>query len=240
MVGAQAARESLNHPTLSVDVSAYRVLIAEDDHGLRDVLARGLREEGFDVLTAADGAGTLQVAAKTRVDAVVLDIGLPDADGRDVCAALRARGSDVPVLFLTARGNLTDRLSGFASGGDDYLGKPFAFPELLARLRALLRRFVDPTGTWGDLALDPATYAVSGPLDRAPLSPTEFRLLAKLLAAPGTVVRRRELTSAAWPAGAIVSDNTLDQYISKLRRKLGDVHSRQTIEAARGVGYRLV
>jgi DNA-binding response OmpR family regulator len=221
-------------------MSAYRVLIVEDDHGLRDVLARGLREEGFDVLTAADGAGTLQVAARTRVDAVVLDIGLPDADGRDVCAALRARGSDVPVLFLTARANLTDRLSGFASGGDDYLGKPFAFPELLARLRALLRRFVDPVGTWGDLALDPATYAVSGPIGSTTLSPTEFRLLAKLLAAPGTVVRRRELTSAAWPAGAIVSENTLDQYISKLRRKLGDVQSRQAIEAARGVGYKLV
>lgn len=221
-------------------MSAHHVLVVEDDHGLRDVLARGLREEGFAVLTAADGAAALQVAATNRVDALVLDIGLPDADGRDVCAALRARGSDVPVLFLTARGNLTDRLSGFASGGDDYLGKPFAFPELLARLRALLRRFVDPVGTWGDLELDPATYAVSGPGDSATLSPTEFRLLAKLLAAPGTVIRRRELTSAGWPAGAIVSENTLDQYISKLRRKLGDVHSQQAIEAARGVGYKLV
>jgi DNA-binding response OmpR family regulator len=207
---------------------------------LRDVLVRGLREEGYYVLAAADGSGALQVAARTRIDALVLDIGLPDADGRDVCAALRARGSDVPVLFLTARGNLTDRLSGFASGGDDYLGKPFAFPELLARLRALLRRSVDPVETWGDLALDPATYAVNGPLDSATLSPTEFRLLAKLLAAPGTVVRRRELVSAAWPAGAIVAENTLDQYISKLRRKLGEVHSRQAIEAARGVGYKLV
>lgn len=221
-------------------MSTHHVLVVEDDHGLRDVLARGLREEGFDVLTAADGAGALQVAASTRIDAVVLDIGLPDADGRDVCAALRAQGSDVPVLFLTARGNLTDRLSGFAAGGDDYLGKPFAFAELLARLRALLRRFVDPIVTSGDLALDPATYAVSGPIDNVTLSPTEFRLLAKLLAAPGKVIRRRELTSAAWPAGAIVSENTLDQYISKLRRKLGDVHSRQTIEAARGVGYRLI
>jgi DNA-binding response OmpR family regulator len=214
--------------------------VVEDDHGLRDVLARGLRGEGFEVLTAADGAGALRVAARTPLDALVLDIGLPDADGRDVCAALRARGSDTPVLFLTARSNLTDRLSGFASGGDDYLGKPFAFPELLARLKALLRRFVDPTSTWGDLALDPATHGVAGPNGGAPLSPTEFRLLAKLLAAPETVVRRRELISAGWPAGAIVSENTLDQYVSKLRRKLGDVQSRQTIEAVRGVGYRLV
>ena len=221
-------------------MSTHRVLVVEDDHGLRDVLARGLREEGFEVLTATDGAGALHVAARTPVDAVVLDIGLPDADGRDVCAALRARGSDTPVLFLTARGNLTDRLSGFASGGDDYLGKPFAFPELLARLRALLRRFVDPVSTWGDLTLDPATHAVTGPTDSVALSPTEFRLLAKLLAAPETVVRRRELVSAGWPSGAIVSENTLDQYISKLRRKLGDVQSQQAIEAARGVGFRLV
>jgi DNA-binding response OmpR family regulator len=221
-------------------VSAHRVLIVEDDHGLRDVLARGLREEGFEVLTAADGAGALRVAERTPIDAFVLDIGLPDADGRDVCAALRARGSDTPVLFLTARGNLTDRLAGFASGGDDYLGKPFAFPELLARLRALLRRFVDPISAWGDVTLDPATHAVAGPTDSATLSPTEFRLLAKLLAAPETVVRRRELISAAWPAGAIVSENTLDQYISKLRRRLGDVQSRQAIEAVRGVGYKLV
>ena len=221
-------------------MSTHRVLVVEDDHGLRDVLARGLREEGFEVLTAADGGGALHVAAGTPLDALILDIGLPDADGRDVCAALRARGTDTPVLFLTARTNLTDRLSGFASGGDDYLAKPFAFPELLARLKALLRRFVDPTSTWGDLALDPATHAVAGPADSATLSPTEFRLLAKLLAAPGTVVRRRELISAAWPAGAIVSENTLDQYVSKLRRKLGDVQSRQAIEAVRGVGYKLV
>lgn len=218
---------------------SHRLLVVEDDHGLRDVLARGLRDEGFHVLTAADGAAALQVAARTTIDAVVLDIGLPDADGRDVCAALRARGSDTPVLFLTARGNLTDRLSGFASGGDDYLAKPFAFPELLARLRALLRRFVDPVGTWGDLALDPSTHAVTGPHGSVTLSPTEFRLLAKLLGAPTTVVRRRELVGAAWPVGAIVAENTLDQYISKLRRKLGEVHSQHTIEAARGVGFRL-
>lgn len=218
---------------------SHRLLVVEDDHGLRDVLARGLRDEGFHVLTAADGAAALQVAARTTIDAVVLDIGLPDADGRDVCAALRARGSDTPVLFLTARGNLTDRLSGFASGGDDYLAKPFAFPELLARLRALLRRFVDPVGTWGDLALDPSTHAVAGPHGSVTLSPTEFRLLAKLLGAPTTVVRRRELVGAAWPVGAIVAENTLDQYISKLRRKLGEVQSQHTIEAARGVGFRL-
>ena len=223
-------------------MTVHRVLVVEDDHGLRDVLARGLRSEGYTVQTAADGASALRAVteAGAAIDALVLDIGLPDGDGRDVCAALRAQGLDTPVLFLTARGNLTDRLSGFASGGDDYLPKPFAFPELLARLRALLRRGVDPVGAWGDLTLDPMTYALTCGETRIALSPTEFRLLAKLLATPDSVIRRRDLTSTAWPAGAAVSENTLDQYISRLRRKLHDAQSRHGIEASRGVGYRLV
>jgi DNA-binding response OmpR family regulator len=222
-------------------VSAYRVLVVEDDHGLRDVLARGLRDEGYTVLTAADGSSALRAVTcgGAAVDALVLDIGLPDADGRDLCAALRARGHDIPVLFLTAHHNLTDRLSGFASGGDDYVSKPFAFPELLARLRALLRRAVDPVAAWGDVTLDPATHALSCGATKVALSPTEFRLLARLLAAPDSVIRRRDLTGTAWPAGAVVSENTLDQYVSRLRRKLGDVGSQHEIEAARGIGYRL-
>jgi two-component system response regulator MprA len=224
-------------------VTGYRVVVIEDDNGLRDVLARGLRGAGFEVSTAATGAVGIRLAAAEQIHAVVLDIGLPDADGRDVCAALRSRGMDAPVLFLTARGNLTDRLSGFSCGGDDYLAKPFAFPELIARLRALLRRSADPATAWGDLRLDPVTHALSCAAAQGMqvmLSPTEFRLLAKLLSAPDTVVRRGELISAAWPAGAIVSDNTLDQYVTKLRRKLAEARSAHGIEAARGVGYRLV
>lgn len=220
-------------------MTAHRILVVEDDHGLRDVLARGLREEGFIVLTAADGTRAVRLATTGPVDALVLDIGLPDADGRDVCTALRSRGVDAPVLFLTARAGLTDRLSGFSAGGDDYLAKPYAFSELLARLRALLRRAADPARSWGDLRLDPATHALSRGEVEVTLSPTEFRLLAKLLTAPDTVLRRRDLVSAAWPAGGIVSDNTLDQYISKLRRKLAESGTAHMIEAARGVGYRL-
>jgi two-component system response regulator MprA len=220
-------------------VSTHHILVVEDDHALRDVLARGLRSEGFLVGTAANGTAALHSAAAEHFDAVVLDVGLPDADGRDVCTALRSRGIDVPVLFLTARGGLTDRLSGFSSGGDDYLSKPFAFPELVVRLRALVRRFSDPARVCGDLRLDPATHALSCGGVETLTSPTEFRLLAKLLAAPGVVVRRRDLALAGWPAGAIVSENTLDQYISKLRRKLVKVGSEQTIEAVRGVGFRL-
>jgi|SRR5882757_5906780 len=218
----------------------HRVLVVEDDHGLRDVLARGLREEGFSIDTAGDGASAINAVVGSAVDAIVLDVGLPDGDGRDVCTALRARGVDAPVVFLTARDNVTDRLSGFAAGGDDYLTKPFAFAELVARLRALLRRAVDPIRTWGDLRLDPTRHSVVCGEQEASLSPTEFRLLAKLLASPAAVTRRRDLISAAWPAGAIVSDNTLDQYVSRLRRKLTHSNSSHAIEAARGVGYRIV
>jgi DNA-binding response OmpR family regulator len=217
-----------------------RLLVVEDDQGLRDVLARALREEGFEVRTASDGRSAL-VSAQQPVDAVVLDIGLPDADGRDVCAALRAREVTVPVIFLTARDGVTDRLSGFSAGGDDYLAKPFHVAELIARLRAVLRRSggVPPPSLGDGLTLDPAVHALRAPGGTVPLSPTEFRLLACLLRAPGTVVRRRELLRAAWPDGAIVADNTLDQYAAKLRRKLAEAGSTRRLSAVRGVGYRL-
>lgn len=121
--------------------TAPRILVVEDDHGLRDVLARGLRDEEFDVVTAADGAAALRTV-DASVHTVVLDVGLPDSDGRDVCQAMRGAGLTVPVIFLTAHDNLTDRLAGFASGGDDYLTKPFHLSELVARVRAVLRRGV--------------------------------------------------------------------------------------------------
>lgn len=220
-------------------VSSAHVLVVEDDSGVRDLLRRGLTENGFRVTTAADGAAALR-AASTDVDAVVLDIGLPDADGRDICQALRAQGLTMPVLFLTARDAVTDRLSGFSSGGDDYLGKPFAVSELVARLHVALRR----TGFSGrvqvaDLALDPLSHQVSSGQTSAPLTPTEFALLAALMAAPGTVVRRAQLRRAGWPDGAIVSDNTLDQYVARIRRRLRSVGAAHSIDTVRGVGYRL-
>lgn len=218
-----------------------RVLVVEDDHALRDVLARGLRAEEYDVVTAADGAGALRTPL-TDVDAVILDIGLPDSDGRDVCQVLRTRGLDAPVLFLTARHDITDRLSGFASGGDDYLVKPFVFAELLARLRVALRRSAGAaTSTVEDgLHLDPVSHCLRNGEHTAALSPIEFRLLARLLARPDELVRRHQLRETAWPAGAMVSDNTLDQYVSKLRRRLVEVDSARRIQVSRGLGYRLV
>ncbi|MCX4768264.1 response regulator transcription factor [Streptomyces sp. NBC_01260] len=221
-------------------MTAARILVVEDDHGLRDVLARGLRDENFDVVTATDGTSALKAADET-VHAVVLDIGLPDSDGRDVCQAMRGAGIAVPVIFLTAHGNLTDRLSGFASGGDDYLVKPFHLSELAARVRAVLHR-AGHTQTLSDHAgtvlLDPVRHEFTVRERPVALTPTEFRLLARLLADPGAVVRRGTLVRAAWPEGAQVSDNTLDQYLARLRRKLREADSPSTISTARGVGYR--
>jgi len=216
------------------------LLLVEDDHTLRDVLARALREEGYTVLTASDGRAALATVTESVI-AVVLDIGLPDADGRDVCLALRARGLQAPVIFLTARDGVHDRLSGFAAGGDDYLTKPFHVAELLARLRALLRRSDGATTTTSSgLALDPSLHALSLGHTTVPLSPTEFRLMAALLGRPSQVVRRRDLLRAGWPEGAIVSDNTLDQYVARVRRKLSQVGAAERVETLRGVGYRVV
>jgi two-component system response regulator MprA len=220
-------------------VTSFRVLVVEDDGELRSLLTRGLGEEGFEVAAAGDGSGAL-AHALDEVDALVIDVGLPDADGRDVCQALRARGCPAPVLFLTARDALTDRLAGFSAGGDDYLTKPFHFDELVARLRALLRRAgAHPVATVGPLRLDPLRHAVSSGDREVALTPTEFRVLAALAAAPDAVVRRRDLVRAAWPEGAIVHDNTLDQYVARLRRKLRDISDELTIVTTHGVGYRL-
>jgi two-component system response regulator MprA len=220
-------------------VTTFQLLLVEDDPDLRSLLARGLSEEGFSVTAVGDGASAL-ARADEQIDALVIDVGLPDADGRDVCQALRARGSRAPVLFLTARDAVTDRLAGFSAGGDDYVTKPFHFDEVVARLRALLRRSgADPAATVGSLRLDPMVHAAVSGEREVSLTPTEFRVLAALAAQPGAVIRRRDLVRAAWPEGAIVHDNTLDQYVARLRRKLREISEDMTITTAHGVGYRL-
>jgi two-component system, OmpR family, response regulator len=216
------------------------VLVVEDDPELLDLLVRGLREEGFDVVAAMSGHHALERAAANPPAALVIDIGLPDADGRDLCQALRAQGISAPVLFLTARDAVPDRLSGFAAGGDDYVTKPFAFAELVARLRAWLRRSDSDTSIEAaGLRLDPTSHVVERGERSQRLTPTEFRLLAALAARPGVTLRRAELIAAAWPAGAIVHDNTLDVYVARLRRKLRQLGTDHTIQTAHGVGYAL-
>lgn len=217
-----------------------RAGICEDDDELRGVLREALERDGFAVRATGSGVEAVEIFGRDVPDVLVLDVGLPDADGRDVCQALRARGVMVPVLFLTARDGLPDRLSGFHAGGDDYLTKPFALAELLVRVQALVRRgAADASPPNPGLLLDPGAHAIVHDGETVPLTPTEFRLLAALAADPEEVVRRRALVSAGWPDGAIVHDNTVDAYLARIRRKLRDAGSPAVIETMRGVGYRL-
>jgi len=221
-------------------VAELSILVVEDDTQLRELLARGLEEEGFGVSGVATGAEAMRRVQSAPPDGLIIDIGLPDADGRDLCQALRAHGVQAPVLFLTARDAVSDRLSGFGAGGDDYVTKPFALAEVAARMRALLRR----AGTDGaievaGLALDPTAHEVRGGGHTLSLTPTEFRLLAALAGRAGSTLSRRELVRAAWPEGAIVHDNTLDVYLARLRRKLRDLPEAPTIATVHRVGYRL-
>ncbi|GII56598.1 DNA-binding response regulator [Planotetraspora thailandica] len=214
------------------------VAIVEDDSALRRVLSRGLREEGFEVpVCVSTGSDLLRQIDAVAPEVFIVDIGLPDVDGRDLCLALRARGVETPVLFLTARGGITDRVSGFRSGADDYLPKPFHFDELVVRLLALIRRSGPRRPVPPGLHLDPASHTLRDGDRAAALTPTEFRVLALLLARRGEVVRRQALINAAWPPGAMVYDNTLDAYILRLRRKLAEIGRAGVVTTIRGVGY---
>ncbi len=224
------------------DDGRHRVLVVEDDGLLRTTLERGLRRAGYVVDSVSTGGAAVNTARTSPPDAVVLDIGLPDADGRDVCQALRAQGSTAGVVFLTARHHTDDVLSGFAVGGDDYIRKPFEFAELLARVAGVIRRrpFTAATpASEKSLQVDPANHSIRYGEKTVSLTPTEFRFLSCLIARRPEVVRRNELIAAGWPGAAHVGDNTLDQYVTRARRKLAQVDFPQTLENVRGVGYRL-
>lgn len=219
---------------------APRVLVVEDDGAVRRALERALPLHGFTVASAPDGLTALAMLAADRPDVVVLDVGLPGPDGLTTAARLRADGDDVPILLLTARDAVADRVAGLDAGGDDYLVKPFVLEELVARLRALLRR-AHPDGAptavlrLGDVVLDPDAHtATRGGRDLA-LTPTEFRLLALLLEVPGRVRTRAAITDALWEDGE-VGDNALDQHVASLRRKLEDGGATRLVHTVRGVG----
>jgi two-component system, OmpR family, response regulator len=221
-------------------VSGALILVVEDDHELRAVVMRGLEEEGFAVNGAGTGAQAMERISAKAPDALVIDVGLPDADGRDLCQALRAKGIQSPVIFLTARDALTDRLAGFGAGGDDYLTKPFSPAELAARLRAVLNRAgADGTVSAAGLSLDPTAYEASCGDRSVRLTPTEFRLLGALAAQADRPVSRRNLVRVAWPEGAVVHDNTIDVYLTRLRRKLRTLPGAPAIATLHGIGYRL-
>jgi DNA-binding response OmpR family regulator len=213
-----------------------RVAVCEDDPALRSLVRRVLEGDGHEVVTSATGAQLL-----ARLDpaphAVVLDIGLPDTDGRDLCLALRSHGVTAPVLMLTALDGVHHKVSGFESGADDYLTKPFDVPELLVRLRALLRR-ASTAVVANEVTLDPTSHEVRYAGQREALSPTEFRVLGRLIGSPGEVVRRHALIASGWPHGASVSENTLDSYVRRLRVKLERLGVEPHLSTVRGVGYR--
>jgi DNA-binding response OmpR family regulator len=212
------------------------VAVCEDDTAVRSVLRRALEHDGHTVLTSGTGSALLAQLA-SGPDLLILDLGLPDTDGRDLCLAVRAAGCDRPVLMLTALDAVHHKVSGFEAGADDYLTKPFDVPELLVRVRALLKRSTGATVHDG-VHLDPARHAVIHDDRSEDLSPTEFRILGRLMGARGEAVRRHALVAAGWPHGAQVSDNTLDSYVRRIRTKLDLIGAADRLATVRGVGYR--
>jgi two-component system response regulator MprA len=215
-----------------------KVGVCEDDESVRRVLSDAFRMNGDVVVVARNGQEALRnFPVGAGIDVLVIDIGLPDSDGRDVCQALRAEGQHAPVLFLTALDAVHDRIAGFNAGGDDYVAKPFSLAEVLVRVRALHKRTRPVTQEVSGLHLDPDRHAVRFAEGEVQLTPTEFRLLAAIAAEPGTVVRRRAAVAAAWPDGAMVSENTIDSFIRRLRVKLEALGAPVSLETVRGVGF---
>ena len=219
-----------------------RVLIVEDEVKMARALRRGLEQEGYAVDTASDGEDGLFQGSENPYDVIVLDVMLPKLDGFEVCRRLREAGRWAPVLMLTARDGVTDRIAGLDVGADDYLVKPFSFGELLARLRALLRRSPverPPSLAAGDVVLDPATHSVSRAGRRVELSVREFGLLEYLMRRPGQVVSRTDILEHCWDVNYDGFSNVVDVYVGYLRKKLEQPFGRPLIRTVRGVGYLL-
>jgi two-component system response regulator MprA len=218
---------------------AFRLFVVVADDDLRAGLTRALEHEGFAVQATGDVASTL-AHIDAIPDAMIIERSLPDGDGRDLRQALRARGIDASALFIVDREGPAEPHAGGGGGGDDQLVRPFTPAEAVSRIRALLRRARTTASiSFGTLQLDPVLHAVRGERGAVSLTPTEFRVLEALAERRGAMVRRRELVEAAWPPGAEVSDNSLDQYIARVRGKLRQVTGGTAIVTTRGVGYRL-
>ena len=220
-----------------------RILVVDDDPSLRDALERALKLEGYDVDLARDGLQAIQMADPGRHDAIVLDLGLPRIDGLEVCRRLRAQSNRTPVLMLTARDAVDDRVAGLDAGADDYLVKPFALIELLARVRALLRRVggapQGPALRFGDLTLDPTRMEARRGDRQVDLTLTEFRILELLMENPRVVLTRRQIFERVWGYDFGASSNALEVFVSYLRRKLEADGEPRVIQTLRGVGYAL-
>ncbi len=219
-----------------------RILVVEDEARLARLISRVLHEEGYAAETASDGRSAMKLSLAEPFDLLVVDWMLPDLDGIEVVKRLRAAEVDVPVLMLTARTQIEDRVEGLDAGANDYLPKPFAFPELLARIRVLSRwqtekRKTDETLAAGDVTLDPSRHAVWRDGERVELSAREFALLAALIRRPGQVFSRSVLLDTVWGSSRELYDNVVDLYISYLRKKLDRKGETSRIRTVRGVGY---
>ncbi|MBH0776157.1 response regulator transcription factor [Nocardia bovistercoris] len=220
-----------------------RILVVDDDRAVRESLRRSLTFNGYSVDLAVDGVDALEKATVQRPDALVLDVMMPRLDGLEVCRRLRSTGDDLPILVLTARDSVSERVAGLDAGADDYLPKPFALEELLARLRALLRRrAADPGDTseamqFADLSLDPVTREVSRGERSISLTRTEFSLLEMLMANPRRVLTRSRILEEVWGYDFPTSGNALEVYIGYLRRKTEAEGEPRLIHTVRGVGY---
>lgn len=231
-----------NHPT---PLSSRRILLVEDDQRIADFVRRGLQAEGYQVELAASGRQALNFAAVGEFQLMILDLGLPDIDGQQVCERMRAQGVPVPVLMLTARATLQDKVTGLRAGADDYLTKPFAFEELLARIEALLRR--RGTGVvpeprelrMADLVMNTEKHEVRRGGVLVELTPREYSLLECFLRMPGKVLSRTRILELVWGYGTDPLTNVVDVYIRQLRRKIDDGHALKLIKTVRGFGYRL-
>jgi two-component system OmpR family response regulator len=219
-----------------------RVLVVEDELKMASLLVRGFRNNGHAPDVARTGEDALWMTAAAQYDAIVLDVMLPGMNGFETCRRLRAAGVWTPVLMLTARDSVEDRVAGLDTGADDYVVKPFAFAELLARLRALVRRGEPERPSVlevGDLRLDPATREVRRGASEIPLSAKEFALLETFMRRPGTVLSRYDLLEHAWDFAYENRSNIVDVYVRRLRAKIDEPFGRRTLETIRGAGYRL-
>jgi two-component system, OmpR family, response regulator len=226
-------------------VNTQRVLVVDDENSISELIATSLKFVGFDVRTAATGAQALQIAEEFKPHALILDVMLPDQNGFEVCRQLRSEGHNVGVLFLTAKDSVEDKIAGLTIGGDDYVTKPFSLEELVARLRALLRR----TGAievlpdedkirFADLELDEATHEVRRAGNLIDLSPTEFLLLRYLMINADRVVSKAQILDHVWQYDFRGDMGIVETYVSYLRKKI-DIYEPALIHTVRGVGYRL-
>jgi len=225
--------------------SSQRVLVVDDEASISDLIATSLKFVGFDVRTAATGSQALSIAEEFKPHAIVLDVMLPDQDGFEVCRQIRSEGIDVGVLFLTAKDGMEDKVAGLTIGGDDYMTKPFSLEELVARLRALLRRIGvteieldDEKIRFADLELDEATHEVRRAGQLLDLSPTEFTLTRYLLLNSDRVVSKSQILDHVWEYDFRGDAGIVETYISYLRKKI-DIFEPALIHTVRGVGYRL-